>query len=186
MIRQYLPCILIAALFSTPASAASPTFSYLDLAYVTAGDGAGGAGLRASAAIGSLVFIQLDSAVRDHIDGTVGHVSLGAGLHWPITDGIDAAFGLSGDLVGGSFGSEDDAGWDGIGSGAGASVELRARLSPRLELNAGARFESVTDEVMPSAGARFYFSRRVGAGLRVVHDHFDTRFELALHINLGD
>jgi hypothetical protein len=39
---------------------------------------------------------------------------------------------------------------------------------------------------MPSAGARFYFSRRVAAGLRVVHDYFDTRVDLALHINLGD
>lgn len=186
MIRRYLPCMLLAALVSAPASAASPTFSYLDLAYVTAGDGADGAGLRASAALGSLVFIQLDSAVRNHMDGTVGHASLGAGLRWPITDGIEAAFGLSADLVGGSFEGEDDSGWDGIGGGAGASVELRARLSPRLELNAGARFESVTDEVMPSAGARFYFSRHFAAGLRVTRDHFDTRVDLALHINFGD
>jgi hypothetical protein len=72
VIRRYLPCMLLAAVFSTPAVAESPTFSYLDLAYVTAGDGAGGAGLRASAAIGSLMFIQLDTAVRDHLDGTVG------------------------------------------------------------------------------------------------------------------
>ncbi|MEO6078461.1 MAG: hypothetical protein ABIQ86_01600 [Steroidobacteraceae bacterium] len=186
MIRRYLPCIAVAALSSTPAFAASPTFSYLDLAYVTAGDGADGGGLRASAAIGSRVFIQLDSAVRDHMDGTVGHASLGAGLRWPISDAIVVAFGLSADLVGGSFEGRNDSGWSGIGGGAGASVELRACLNRHVELNAGARYESVTDQVMPSAGARFYFSRGVGAGLRVVHDNFDTRVDLALHINFGD
>jgi hypothetical protein len=186
MTLRYLPCIALAAWFSTPASAASPTFSYFDLGYVTTDHGEGGGGLRASAAIGSRMFIQLDSTVRGHLDGTVGHASLGAGLHWPIADGIEAAFGFSADLVGGSFEAPDESGWDGFEGGVGAHVELRARLSPRLELNAGARLESVTNQVMPWAGARFYFSRRVGAGLRVVHDQFDTHFDLGLHINLGD
>jgi hypothetical protein len=55
-----------------------------------------------------------------------------------------------------------------------------------LELNAGARFETVTDQVTHSAGARFYFSKRVAAGVRVVRDYFDTRVDIGFHINLGD
>jgi hypothetical protein len=55
-----------------------------------------------------------------------------------------------------------------------------------VELNAGARFETVSDHLTASAGARFYFSRRLAAGIRVLNDYFDTRVELALHINFGD
>jgi hypothetical protein len=186
MIRRYLPCIALAALFNTAASATSPTFSYLDLAYVRADHGADGAGLRASGAIGSRMFIQLDAGGRDHLDGSIAYVSLGAGLHWPISDSIEAAFGLSADAVGGAFEGPDDTGLDGAGLSGGASLELRARLSSQLELNAGARYEHVTDHFIPSAGARFYFSPHFGAGLRVVRDSFETRVEFALHINLGD
>jgi hypothetical protein len=103
MIRRYLPWIALAALCSTPAFAASPTFSYLDLAYVRAKDDADGAAVRASAAIGSLMFMQLDSAKRDHQGGSVEYVSLGGGMHWPISDGIEAAFAVSADWVAGAF-----------------------------------------------------------------------------------
>jgi hypothetical protein len=181
-----LQWIALTALFAGPAAAESPTFSFLDLAYSAAEDSTGGGSLRASAALGEKMLIQLDSNVREHMGGTVGHLSLGAGMHWPVADDIELAFTVSVDTAGGEFGSEDEGGISGVEVGGGAGLELRARLSSRLELNAGARFESVTDELVPSAGARFYFSERVAAGLRVVHDHFDTHVELGLHIDLGD
>lgn len=188
MIRR-LPWIALTALIAGPAAADSPTFSFLDLAYVRAdgnGNSSDGAGLRASAALGTRMFIQLDAYGRDHHDGSISQISLGTGLHWPVADGVEMALSLSAEVLGGAYEAPDDSGMDGAGLGGGAGLELRARLSPRLELNAGARFETLTEKLTPSAGARFYFSRRVATGLRVVDDFFDTRVELAVHFNLGD
>lgn len=197
MIRR-LPWIALTALLAGPAAADSPAFSYLDLAYVRADDGGDtqdscdscdGASLRASLALGERMLIQLDANSRDHEDGSIDRFSLGAGMHWPVADGIEVAFTLSAEVLTGAFNGPDETGMDGLGVGGSAGLELRARLSPSLELNAGVRAESLADQgshLTPSAGARFYFSPRVAAGLRVVRDQFDTRAELGLHINLGD
>lgn len=183
-----LTALAAAALISTPALAAEDmSYSYIQASYVDTnldnpdvdGDGFAASG---SVEISEHFFIGAGLANQEFdFNVDLNQWSVGLGGHMPLADNLDLVGTLSyvdAELETG-FGDIDDDGY-------GATVGLRAALTPEIELEGGISYvdlDDAGDDTTFNLGARYYFTPEfaVGAGVSTGDDvtswNVGVRFE---------
>jgi hypothetical protein len=178
--------------FSAAAAESETSASFVDIAFVSNGRNESGGSLHASRGLGDRWQVHGHLESFDYKDGNESNVansaSLGVGVRWSLAPTMQLVFAVSGEVISGAsdggYGWDDD-GIDVLAAGVGAGLELRSRISRRLQLQGGVKAVAIagagdSDLFATSVGARFYFSDHLAAGLDLANDYFGSRIRLAL------
>lgn len=150
-------------------SAASPSYNYVDVGYVSAdldnGPSLDGYGLEGSFAINENFHVVAGYAEvsKSPFTLTTGSVSLGYNYAMTSTTDLVARAGwVNGRVKVSGFGSESDNGW-------GAQAGVRSMLSEQFELNGFVNYVDIFDDSDTSleVGGVYHFTEVVGLGASV-------------------
>jgi hypothetical protein len=184
MNRYFLACRLLAIVPCNAALAVESGVSIAEAAYVRTEYDASGFLLRGSAGLGKALVLDGSFEQTSFFGHDLYQASLGAGLRWPLNDSLQLFAGVSGEVVYSPTGGdlfEDDFTFTGVGVKAG----VRGRVAERLDLSASIKYDNINDRILPSAGARYYFTRRLAAGLDFADEVFGTRVMSVLRFDFG-
>ncbi len=175
--------------------AESPSFTYVELEYITSGDfeisdgslsvdlGLDGYALNASAELGilllqaSLFELESDEILGSNLEDSISTIAVGLTFELPQTSVYGLVRGRRDDLslVGGGF-NEDETGYS-VGFEAG----VRVNLTDRIEVNANIGSPALDEGTSYGIGAQFYVTENIGvtldfSSIEVEEDDLEAEF----------
>jgi hypothetical protein len=184
MNRYFLSCLLLSIVSCNAALAVESGVNIAEGAYVRTNHDASGFLLRGAVGLGKALVVDGSYEQTSYFGHHLYQASLGAGMRWPLNDSLQMFAGVSGEVVHSPTGGdlyEDEFTFTGVGIKAG----VRGRVAERLELSASIKYDNINDKILPSAGARYYFTRRLAAGLDFSDEFFGTRVMSVLRFDFG-
>lgn len=195
--KKIILTLSLLCLYSVNAFADSPSFTYVELEYVAAGDinvsdgsltvdvGLDGYALNLSAELGVLILqasrfeLETDRILTSNIEDSISTLALGLAFELPQTQvyGLVRARRDELSLTGGGF-DEDEEG-DSVGLEAG----VRINVTDRLELNANVGRPAVDEGNSFGVGAQFFITNNLGitfdySSLEVEDDDISAELDL--------
>ena len=179
--RHYLTLVFTLGIcsFMLPASAEAPSFSYVELEYVAAGDfevqdgslsvalDMDGFAINGSVEIGMLILqaslfeLESEEILNSRLEDSISTLAIGLNFDLPQTSiyGLIRARNDDLSLRGGGFNEDLD------GTSVGAEVGVRFNLTDRFELNANVGRPSEDAGNSYGAGAQFFVTDNIGITL---------------------